>query len=44
LFALITTFLPVDRALEALRQFDEEWWLNVPQARKGSLNFDIEFV
>jgi hypothetical protein len=44
LFALISTSFPVDQALEAMRRFDEEWWLNVPEQQTGALNFDVEFV
>src|SRR5580658_7076037 len=31
LFALIATSLPVEQALAAMRRFDEEWWLDVPE-------------
>ena len=44
LFALISTSIPVDHALAALRILDEEWWLDVPEQRTGALNLDIEFV
>jgi len=44
LFALISTSLPVEQALAAMRRFDEEWWLDVPEHQTGALNFDIEFV
>jgi hypothetical protein len=44
LFALISTSLPVAQALAAMRRFDEEWWLDVPEHQTGALNFDIEFV
>lgn len=44
LFALISTSLPVEQALAAMRRFDDEWWLDVPEYQTGTLNFDVEFV
>ena len=44
LFALISTSLPVEKALEAMRRLDDEWWLDVPEHQTGMLNFDIEFL
>jgi len=44
LFVLISTSLPVGQALAAMRRFDEEWWLEVPEYHTGTLNFDVEFA
>jgi hypothetical protein len=44
LFALIQTDLDVDSSLEALRRFDEEWWLDALQRANLKLMFSIEYA
>ena len=44
LFALIQTDLDVDASLEALRQFDEEWWLDALQRADRKLMFSVEYA
>jgi len=44
LFALIPTSLSVHQAMQAMNKLDEEWWLDVPEHKTGTLNFDVKFV
>lgn len=44
LFAVITTGLEGDEALEALRHFDEEWWLETLPRTDFRLAFTLEYA
>ena len=44
LFGNIQTSLPVEEALERLRQFDGEWFLAQLTRASGRLNFSLDFV
>lgn len=43
LFALIQTSLEGDAALEALRRFDEEWWIDALPRTNYKLAFALEY-
>lgn len=44
LYARIRTDIDVDAALDRLRRFDQEWWLDALPRAQYALTFTIEYV
>jgi len=44
LFALVHVDVPIEEALQKLRQFDEEWFLDKQEAANGLFNVDVVFA